>query len=373
MPKQHLLIVDDDSTYLSMLSDTFSDYQISTAQSGTDAITVAQNSGADVIILDVVMPDMDGYTVCKAIRNIQKTASTPIVFYSSMDTLEGRLKAYDFGGNDYISKSCSIKEMKAKILSLLNSEKEHIAIREELTTGRHLLQNMQNETSALHVISLFSQACQFCFDYETLSTVLFNSLFSLNLRGVIYFKESKKFFSSNGSHTRLEEEILSHTETFDRIFSFGESRVIFNWESCALLAKDVGDQLDSLAQLMGAVQTGIFKINMHIAMMERMLALETHYKHLKSQLALPSSKLKQQLIEAGLISNFDIQDQKDLDEILESYGNDWSSLFDESDHSVNQIHKILERIRVPPPELKSLFEKKKIFGLIPDDCEDILF
>lgn len=375
MNTQHILIVDDDNTYRKMLSGIFSDYQITTSSDGKEALEELQDLTPDIIILDVMMPGMDGYEVCKNIRAMPHTASTPVIFYSSMESLEGRLRAYDLGANDYICKKSPHQEVRAKIVRLLNSEQEHVAIRQELNAGNSLLQNMQKETSALHVISQFSQACQFCFEYETVATVLFNCLFKLNLRGVVCFPTSKLIISSNGSHSQLEEEILLNSGSFGRIYSFGENRVILNWEGCALLVKDVGDNLDSLAHLMGALQTAVNSIDLKAKMLKKILVLDAKYKVLKHRLsdqASHSKDLKEQLFDSGLVSRCDIQDENDLDAILAPYTNDLTDIFVDADSHVAEITQLLKHLHAPPLDLTPLFEKKTT-TMPPEACEDVLF
>lgn len=378
MAKAHVLIVDDETKYREILSDTFSDLKVSTAQNGQDAINALKNITPDIIILDIVMPDMDGYEVCKTIRSFNENNAIPIIFYSGMDSLDGKLKAYDLGGNDFIGKQSSSKEIRAKVLSLLNSEQERRAIKQDLEDGNCLIQNMQKESSALHLLSLFSQACQFCYDYETLATVIFNCLFKLNLRGVVYFRNADSVYSSNGSCSRLEEELLRGAQSFGRIHSFSENRVIFNWESCSVLVKDVDDDLDSMAHFMGAIQTGIRTIEMHTSMIDKVLALETKYLELKSHLSgQPGSSrnLKEQLFDSGLVSrfDFDIDDEKHLDKILSSYGNNVGDVFDDANDSVSEITKLLKQIHVPPEELKELFSKKNSIYIEPEEMDDVLF
>lgn len=378
MAKAHIFIVDDETKYHEILSETFSDLDISTAHNGQEAVAKLKNVKPDVIILDIVMPDMDGYEACKAIRQSKDNSTTPIVFFSGMDSLEGKLKAYDLGGNDFISKQSSNKEIRAKVLSLLNSQQERKAIKQDLEAGNCLIQNMQKESSALHLLSLFSQACQFCCDYETLATVIFNCLFKLNLRGVVYFRSDDSVYSSSGSCSRLEEELLRGAQSFGRIHSFSENRVIFNWESCSVLVKDVDDDLDSMAHFMGAIQTGIRAIEMQTNMIEKVLSLETKYLELKGRLSgQPASprNLKEQLFDSGLVSrfDFDIDDEKHLDKILSSYESNYGDAFDDADDSVSEITTLLKQIHVPPDELKELFNKKNAIYIEPEEMDDVLF
>lgn len=379
MPQQHVLIVDDEAKYRALLSDTFSDLKVSTAESGKSAISVLAKISPDVILLDLFMPDIDGYEVCRAIRSNESTALTPIVFYSGMDSLEGKLKAYDLGGNDFIGKDRSNKEIRAKVMRLLSSEQEHKAIVKDLEAGACLVQNMQKETSALHLLSHFSQASQFCFDYETLATVLFNCLIKLNLRGVVYFRNSDDVYSSSGSCSKLEEELLKNASSFGRIHSFCENRVIFNWESCALLVKDVDDDLDTMAHFMGAVQTAIHTLEMHKRLIDRVIHLENQYQELKGKLSGGSgvsSNLREQLFDSGLISrfDFDVNDKEQLDDILNSYGKgNVSDLFAGAEDGSGEITKLLKRINTPPDELQELFEKRNSIYIESEEVDDMLF
>lgn len=379
MTQQHVLVVDDDPKYHAMLSDAFADLKVSTAKNGREALDNLAHIKPDLIILDIVMPEMDGYEACKAIRSFKPTASTPIIFFSGMESLENKLKAYDLGGNDYITKSNSSQEIRAKVKRLLTSEQERRAIQKDLEAGNSLLENMQKETSALHLLSQFSQASQFCFDHETLATVLFNCLFKLNLRGVICFRDEGKVYSSNGSCSRLEEELLRDADSFQRIHAFSENRVIFNWETCALLVKDVGDDdLDTMAHFMGAVQTAIRSLEMHIRMVEKVLTLEVKYRELKGRLtdqSTETSNLKEQLFDSGLVSrfDFDIEAEKELDDILKPYGNDLVDIFVDADESVEEVNKLLSLIHTPPPELEDLFVKRNAIYIHPEEVDDVLF
>jgi hypothetical protein len=265
------------------------------------------------------------------------------------------------------------------VLRLLSSEQERRAIKQDLDAGNCLLHNMQKETSALHLLSQFSQACQFCFDYETLATVLFNCLYKLNLRGVVYFSEEDSVYSSSGACSKLEEELLKNAGSFGRIHSFSENRVIFNWSTCALLVKDVQDDLDSLAHFMGALQVGIRALDMHCKMIEKVLALETKYHELKGRLSGESPvpcNLKEQLFDSGLISrfDFDIKDEQELDKIMNSYGSgDVSEVFADAEDSVAEITALIKRINVPPAELEDLFTKRKSIYIEPEEVDDLLF
>ena len=103
--KAKILVVDDSSSMRSFLAAVLNeDYQVITAENGTDAIILAQAVRPDIILLDVEMGGMSGYETCSQLKQAKVTASIPVIFVSACAQLEYRLKGYEAGGSDYIIK-----------------------------------------------------------------------------------------------------------------------------------------------------------------------------------------------------------------------------------------------------------------------------
>lgn len=360
MAKDKVLIVDDDSMYQKILATVFEGFEIETAENGKSALEIAARFKPDIIILDIVMPDMDGYAVCEAFRALKPTATTPIIFSSSLDSTAGRLKAYDLGGTDYFSKSSATEEMLVKAKALLNSENEREVIKQEAAIGSNIVMTLQRESSRLYEVNQFIKACQFCSDLETLSTVFLNCLRKLNTRGVVYFPEKELYASSNERISKLESEILKTADEFNRIHSFGASRALFNWTFMKLLVKDVGEMVDTLAYLMDSAESAIRSINMQNNLVEQIVRIEAQNRELRNKLADTAKQskesLKEQLIGSGLISSFDIQDEKDLEDMLAPYGNDLNNFLESMNNNASQITSLLGQLKTPPDELKEYFQ-----------------
>ena len=116
---QTILIVDDTESNIDILIDVLDGYDILVATNGVDAIDIAKQEDVDLILLDIVMPNMDGYGVCKELKRDPKTQKIPVVFmtaYTDEDSIE---KAYDLGGVDYVSKPFMPKEVKARVKTQL--------------------------------------------------------------------------------------------------------------------------------------------------------------------------------------------------------------------------------------------------------------
>lgn len=114
--KSKILIVDDETMLLSILERALSvDYQIKTAGSGRDAIKLCETENFDLLVMDVNMPEVDGFQTLATIRTINKNKGTPVLFLSGRGELDSKLLAFDLGVQDYMLKPIHTKELKARI------------------------------------------------------------------------------------------------------------------------------------------------------------------------------------------------------------------------------------------------------------------
>lgn len=113
-----LLVVEDNASLLESIVQILSDeFEVDTALNGGDGLFLAMQNIYDAILLDVMMPEMDGFEVIQKIRN--EKIETPVLFLTARDSLEDRVKGLDFGGDDYIVKPFQAPELKARIRALL--------------------------------------------------------------------------------------------------------------------------------------------------------------------------------------------------------------------------------------------------------------
>ena len=113
----NILIVDDTPANVRILSDALMQcgYEICSAMSGERALEIVQDFVPDLILLDVIMPEMDGYAVCKRLKATLETQDIPIMFLSAIDNAHDRVKAFQVGGIDYITKPFHLKEVLARV------------------------------------------------------------------------------------------------------------------------------------------------------------------------------------------------------------------------------------------------------------------
>lgn len=114
--KDVILVVDDQPNNLKVISSVLGDsYSLSFANNGPNALKILENLQPDLILLDVMMPGMDGYEVCQRIKSTEKTKELPVIFLTAKNDIEDILKAFRAGAVDYITKPFNIMELKVRV------------------------------------------------------------------------------------------------------------------------------------------------------------------------------------------------------------------------------------------------------------------
>ena len=118
-----VLIVDDVKANVDVLVQALgADYKLSVALGGQQALDAVRRSPPDLVLLDIVMPDIDGYEICRRLRAADATRELPIMFLSSLEDVQDKARGFEAGGNDYLTKPFEILEVKARVRSLLKAK-----------------------------------------------------------------------------------------------------------------------------------------------------------------------------------------------------------------------------------------------------------
>ncbi|KAF1081155.1 MAG: hypothetical protein GQF41_2423 [Candidatus Rifleibacterium amylolyticum] len=112
-----ILIVDDAPASIKVIANILdgNGYRLALAESGADALSFSAERAPDLILLDIVMPDMDGFEVCRKLKESDNTASIPVIFLTGHADSSSVTRSYDLGGVDYITKPFNAAEIKAKV------------------------------------------------------------------------------------------------------------------------------------------------------------------------------------------------------------------------------------------------------------------
>ena len=160
--RPRLLLVDDEPTNLQVLRHVLqADYRLLFATDGARALQVAREQRPDLVLLDIMMPHMDGYAVCCALKADAATASIPVIFITALDDSQDETAGFDVGGVDYLTKPVSPPVVRARVrthLSLVRMEELRETRLQIVQRLGRAAEYKDNETG-MHVIRMshFSQ------------------------------------------------------------------------------------------------------------------------------------------------------------------------------------------------------------------------
>jgi len=122
MEKPRILIVEDDLDLSEMLSAYFrvQNYEVLTAAWGADALEISKQEPINLIVLDIRLPDIDGYEICRQLRTNRQTQDTPIIFLTEKRDRVDRLQGLELGVVDYITKPFDIQELRLRVRNAIN-------------------------------------------------------------------------------------------------------------------------------------------------------------------------------------------------------------------------------------------------------------
>jgi len=117
MSQGRILVVEDDFDISNMLRIYFQsqDYDVVVAQRGEDALDMCRHQLPDVIVLDIMLPDMDGYDVCRELRGALRTSHIPIIFLTQKDERSDKIRGLELGADDYITKPFDVEELNLRV------------------------------------------------------------------------------------------------------------------------------------------------------------------------------------------------------------------------------------------------------------------
>jgi len=159
-----ILIVDDTLENLQLLSNILKEagYKVRPASSGKQALKAIDNKQPDLILLDIKMPEMDGYEVCRILKSQPDTKDIPVLFISALTDLNDKLKAFQVGGLDYISKPFQFEEVKARVSTHIQLKAYQNEMEEKISQGVKELESLSQEIieTQREVIFTMGEICE---------------------------------------------------------------------------------------------------------------------------------------------------------------------------------------------------------------------
>ena len=265
-----VFVVDDANVNRRILESALEkDYTVESFASGKECLERLKAITPDLFLLDVDMPEMDGFTLCRQIRSDARSQAIPVIFVSALDDLESRLAGYDAGGDDFIVKPFSFPEVKKKIELLRRAGEEKSSLLGKLDESASLTSRVMSTLDEYAVLVNFLKSLNGVRVFSALAGVVLEMLQKYGLKGALQLRLPGEELTLNhlGEVTPLEASIISHVRTLGTVESF-KNRASFNFERATMLISNmpVGDPeacdrlRDHLAMAIEAVDARLLMI-----------------------------------------------------------------------------------------------------------------
>jgi len=357
-----------------LLESMLSEHEVLTANSGELAIEKVYEY-PDLIILDAVLPGIDGYQTCELFREQPNTKNTPIIFISDYLGLDDRIKAFDAGGNDYISKPFDIKELNSKVQFVCNFYETLSQSRKNNDETSSLLREIQSQSANIQSITRFIQASIFCHDIETLLKLFKKTANEIGANCIIRIKSDSfgTITESNiGIVSDLENEILDSSSNVERIYTFGNGRAIFNWQNVQLLTRRIDNLIDVLAIFLDSIEIALKSIDTESRLINQVENIEKESTKASTTLSTSFQNMETQLITQilamGVVKELEIEEEDQLTKMIMSFRNTIENELLIINSNNKTIKALLDELKTPPEDLIHLVDIED--GV--DDADDIV-
>lgn len=366
MTKKTVLVVDDQGFNLELVACCIEDdYQVATATSGTKCLEYVAETPPDLILLDIIMPGMDGYAVCQELKSCDETAFIPVIFLSSLNQTSDRLDGYACGAEDYITKPFNVTELRYKIEVALERSQQQRSMFEQYRknkTDQNLARDAVEQLYEMSVLVQFQRACTHCQSTSSLSNTILTTCRELGLDASVQLTSPQGVLYGGCDEQSYESKLMqSLNDAQSRLHS--RNRSIFKNRQASLLIKNMpqDDELrygrlkENLQMLINAVSDRLEIIEMETVeqikrqsdtqRIEHLLQVAqrqmSEYQHsAKEQTQVLFDALEQKI---GRI-NLDNQQREDLESVITTFSNELNKLdlfntnsFDEKNWGSDQV------------------------------------
>lgn len=308
--KKRVLIVDDSADDIQFVMENLKDeFAVLVATSGQKGLDIAKKDPRpDVILMDVMMPEMDGYETCRKLKEDDATKDIDVIFVSAHDTTEEKLAGYDAGGSDYLIKPVQHEELLQKVRLSIDIKEAREEVSGEKDMAFQTAMTAMTSAGEQGVVLEFLRSSYGLNDIYDLAHLTVESVEKYELKVSVQLRTYNNtiHFGSRAPLPPLEEELLHRLKDENRILEQGK-RAIFNFGGVSALIKNMPEDEDKRGRLRD-----------HLAILfegadSKLQSLELH-QHLKDILKKSKDTLK--VIEIDQVSH-KAKSQKIMDTMLQ--------------------------------------------------------
>ncbi len=310
------------------------EHQIHLTSDGLHGIQLATELKPDIIILDVKMPGMDGYQVCKSLKQNAESSDIPVLFLSAHADTNEQMQGYAAGGDDYLIKPCEPETLRAKVKVMLRYRDQRHILKQQYVEAQKTAHIAMMGSSEIGIALQFLEQSYLINDYDELAKAFFTLIDKLQLVCAVMFftHDTPQCYFSDGAISPLEQVLLEKMRTQNRIFDF-EHRTFINYPNVTLLIKNMpvsdperyGRIKDLLPTVLGSLSNKIFAMKTSHAVHTQSKTLSVSFEQIKTTLISLSHSLRESQSESTkvlremLIEMQDFLPRLGLEEDQESY------------------------------------------------------
>ncbi|HRE17694.1 MAG TPA: response regulator, partial [Rhodocyclaceae bacterium] len=236
-----VFVVDDDILMLEMVDDLLrDDCKVEAFISAQECLERLHQLKPDMFLLDISMPGVDGYDLCRILKERVETCDIPVTFISANDSAEARLMCYEAGGEDFITKPFSPDELLQKVQAAQRITANKRALHAQAGQAQQAAQQVMSSMNELAVIVQFFSRSFACKTLLELGTAMLDVLTQCGLDGAVQLRAGGEILSlsPNGKDLPLEVSVLNNVRTAGRIFQF-KTRCVFNYDRVTLMVNNM--------------------------------------------------------------------------------------------------------------------------------------
>jgi len=366
--KGKILIVDDEPFNCEIMQEILDEnYELKIVYNGQDCLDTAPQWMPDVILLDISMPGMSGYEVCKQLKGSVKTKDVQITFVSALDTLADRLAGYEVGGDDYITKPFNAQELQKKVSVAFKNRILHRQLEHTADQAMKTALSAMTSTNEIGMMLQFVSATFNCHEYDCLARLIVDTVASLGYHSTVQIRAEGSEFNqcSEGAINPLEVAVIKRISHEDDHLDIGP-RTIMNFEHVSILVKGmpVNDEeeyariKENMAVIAEATEVRIKAIEAQNALFSRVGLLEVlrhaqqalselhdkraEHKHKMLQLMQQLKKSLHSKLVAANISTFHIDPLTDL---VNKAQKETLAIFDGEEQAETEVAHVMEELK----------------------------
>ncbi len=236
--KVHILVVDDQPANLLLILRVLEEkFKVTCVESGQACLDSMEQDMPDLVLMDVRMPGMDGYECCRQIKDNFSFSQIPVIFLSANTAIEDKIKGYEAGGADYLTKPCDIQEVVAKIehnLTLLGE------FNGKLKNANDFATLAMSNSGELGVVLQFMEGSFECEDQDALAKLILSTFESYQLNACVQLRGSQTTLNACVGRPVAPLEISLMTEVIggEKIMEFGR-RILCTTNNLSLIIKNL--------------------------------------------------------------------------------------------------------------------------------------